>query len=248
MHFLDPYSRRAQLRPALLALLPILVTTVAVCPEVMGSWHVFAGILVYAGLTTLIAQLGRDRGRQKQSLLYALWGGKPTTQFLRHRDSPIDRITLKRYHQALGRSINCPFPSAQEEQANPASADEVYESGVRFLLEHSRDRARFSLVFVENVNYGFRRNLWGMKPIGISLAVAGLLLCTMPAFHLWGRTYSPAYVVAVLLDLGLLVVWVTWIHPIWVKTAAEAYALRLLAVCEGLDAGRNDRGSSKSDT
>src|SRR5271165_4313391 len=57
-----------------------------------------------------------------------------------------------------------------------AFADQVYQSGVRWLLNHTRpaDNKKFDLLFRENVAYGFRRNALGTKPIGILISVGSV--------------------------------------------------------------------------
>ena len=56
------------------------------------------------------------------------------------------------------------------------------------LREATRDTSRFPLVFAENANYGFRRNLWGLRPIGTGVAVVLLLFSwTLLLLTVWGR-------------------------------------------------------------
>ena len=66
--------------------------------------------------------------------------------------------------------IGYPFPTEQEEEANLSWVDTKYEEAVTSLREATWDTSRFPLVFAENANYGFRRNLWGLKPIGALIA------------------------------------------------------------------------------
>ena len=60
--------------------------------------------------------------------------------------------------------------------ADPEWADTKYEEVVTSLREATRDTSRFPLVFAENANYGFRRNLWGLRPIGTAVAVVLFLI------------------------------------------------------------------------
>ena len=87
--------------------------------------------------------------------------------------------------------IGYPLPTQQEEEACPAWADTKYEEAVTALREATRDTSRFPLVFAENANYGFRRNLWGLRPIGTTIAVLLVLTCwtllLLPPPHPAGR-------------------------------------------------------------
>ena len=41
----------------------------------------------------------------------------------------------------------------------------------------SRDKAKYPLVFEENVNLGFRRNLWAMKPAAVVITAGSAAAC-----------------------------------------------------------------------
>ncbi len=40
-----------------------------------------------------------------------------------------------------------------------------------YLRENTRDKEKFGLVYAELIGYGFRRNLWGMKKLGVTLSI-----------------------------------------------------------------------------
>ena len=89
-------------------------------------------------------------------------------------------------------------------------------------------------MFIENCNFGFRRNLLGLKPVGLSIA---LLSAIILGSRLYGefadhRMVSPAMVTAAGLNVLFVVLWLFVFRPQWVKVPADAYAERLL---ESLD-------------
>jgi len=98
-------------------------------------------------------------------------GGQPSLLFLRHRDKSINAPTKQRYH-ALLRSRGLPVSTKEEEAADPTAADGLYQSAIDWLLEQTRDTRKFSLLLNENIDYGFRRNLLGLKPIALVVSVA----------------------------------------------------------------------------
>ena len=54
----------------------------------------------------------------------------------------------------------------------PNNCPRVYQSGARWLLDHTRPDSgkKFDLLFRDNVTYGFRRNALGARPLGIVIA------------------------------------------------------------------------------
>ena len=139
--------------------------------------------------------------------------------------------------------IEIPLPTAQEEEACPEWADAKYAEAVRALRDATRDGGRFPLVFAENVSYGFRRNLWGLKPIGMPIAVVLVLFAwTLLTLTVWGRPWPDPWwdvfanpdrvavirVAVAVVHTACAAYWLFWVKPSWVKVAADAYALRLL--------------------
>ena len=132
---------------------------------------------------------------------------------------------------------------SEQEEANPQWEDTKYEEAVASLREATRDSAKFSLVFAENVNYGFRRNLWGLRPIGGAIAVAlALPSLTLLLLTIWGRPWpapwwdvfvNPDSVVVIRLAVAvahttLAAIWLFWVKPSWVKAVADTYAMQLM--------------------
>ena len=234
---LDKYTVQARLLSALLVALPIGLATVAWFPDGVMGWGVVWGLVTWSGGTLLLAQFGRDAGKQKEPKLFESWGGKPTTRMLRHHDTT-NAIMLERRHKklkSLMRGVKLPTP--EEEAADPRAADEVYEACGAFLREKTRDSKKFRLVFEENCNYGFRRNIWGMKPIGLAMTALGLAaIVAVPFLEPAARSEERLGLGAVTagIDLFLVLGWLFVIKPGWVRLAAEAYAERLLEACERL--------------
>ncbi|KKM67591.1 hypothetical protein LCGC14_1469610 [marine sediment metagenome] len=231
----DGYTVQARLKPSLLVWLPVALAIVAWWPEKFVGWGFLVGISATCGLTLLLAEVGRDQGKQKEKMLFERWGGKPTTQLLRHRDDRIDANTKARYHQKLETLVpGVTLPTRQEEDADREAADAAYSSCVRYLIERTRSKKEFPLVFKELVSYGFRRNLWGMKAPGVLLAVLGSLASSVAVGVGWGASVPAAAIAATAVSAVLVACWLIHITRQWVQTVAFAYAERLLASLEKL--------------
>ena len=228
----------ARLAPAPLVALPVALATFAWFPDRVGVWGAVWALVGWAGGSALLAQIGRDAGRRKESRLFETWGGKPTTRILRHREPEKNVVLLERRHKKLKALMHgVKLPSVDEEVADPQTADATYEACTTFLRERTRDHKKFPLIFQENCSYGFRRNLWGLKAIGFVSALAGLMvICGVPLVDAAARTGVRLAVVVVCGGLNFLLTlgWLFVFTPSWVKVPADAYAERLLGAVENL--------------
>ena len=140
---------------------------------------------------------------------------------LRHRDGRIDTVTKERY-QIPGRSgPKLSFPTAIEEASDAGAADAVYISATRWLLSQTRDTKTFSLLFQQNINYGYRRNVLGLRPWGMGITTAALVITLgVAAFHAArNQDIDTTLVAAFLVAAAALVFWIVAVLPSWVKTA-----------------------------
>ena len=240
----DPYDRKARIQPALLSVVPVFVACLLLIPQLGAIWTTVGGVILCCGSTMLLAQLGRDRGKRLESMLFDAWGGKPSVAMLRHRDTRLAKPTKDRYRAFLTANVpGLELASLEVEQQSPKLADDGYGSATSWLLTQTRDKAEFELLFKENINYGFRRNTWALRPsafgadlvaIALVLFVAADALTAEFASTLRG-VGSPAWTcLAITVAHGSLFSF--RIRRDWVKVAAEAYAYQLLATCDTMAA------------
>lgn len=225
----DQYSLRARLYPGLLAVLPVTSLIVIVWDASLGEK--IAPILVTAGAPFLLAQIVRARGKKLEISLVETWGGLPTTIMLRDSASG-NRVLRERRRTQLGSVVGEPLPSRADEIADPAAADSRYETHVRVLISRVRDKPDlYPRVHEENINYGFRRNLLGLRRV--SLMLIGLsLVADVVAFI--ARVDVVQVLVALAVQLALATAWIFVVNSDWVKDAGESYAERLFDALETL--------------
>ena len=243
----DPYDRQARLYPALLCLLPLLsLVALLYAPDVSALTGAMT-IAVSCGGIFLMTNICREMGKRLEERLYRQWGGKPTTQLLRHRNGVIDSVTKRRYHAFLGAKLNLTFPDADLENNDPAKADEAYQSGARWLLDHTRPDAekKFDLLFKDNITYGFRRNALGAKPLGTVIAIGCLLWVlakdqvlagTNRQIVVWAALgqLSPPSIASLLVSGLMLLVWMFFFTKTSLRTSAFTFAETLLRTCDTL--------------
>lgn len=236
MHF-DGYFIKARLFPAVLVLLPIWIFLRYHYFRTFDYSESALELLLISSLTYFVGTLARDTGKKIEKEAYSMWGGKPTTMFLRHNDNRLNPLTKERYHRVLQMKLGGYIPSPEQENEHPKSADQVYENWVHWLISISRDRERHYLLISDLTNYNFRRNLFGLKKIGLSIVmVVTIFHCFMSENKLCN--FIPTKEDDILFLLFLICMAAAWIFIIkmeWIKTAAEIYAKRLLEVIDRLD-------------
>jgi len=243
----DPYDRQARLYPALLGLLPLLALVARLYAPNVSVLSGVVTLAVSCGGLFLMTNICREMGKRLENKLYVEWGGKPTTQLLRHRDGVIDSITKCRYHAFLAAKINATFPDAGQEKSDPLKADEAYQSGARWLLDHTRPEGgkKFDLLFKDNVTYGFRRNALGARPVGMVIAIGCLVWVLAKEHILFGAggkivdwpllgQLSPPAIASLAVSAVMLLIWVFFFTKTSLRTCAFSFAETLLRTCDTL--------------
>lgn len=242
----DSYSRIARIYPALLTLAPVIWTTMALHPELAtdGAGKAIVAGTSFIGGLTLLSVMARSLGKRVEKRLNATNGTWRTTIVLRHRDTTIDSYTKRRYHKRINELCkDFALPTADEEAQNPQDADARYRSATKRLIEFRRD-AKYRLLHKENALYGFRRNLLGLKPIGILVILLAIVLSLLGWFHGAPSSLSdihallndvsnrwPVYTAAVANTVYLLL-WVVIVRPQFVHQAQDEYAAALFRTLE----------------
>lgn len=233
--FFDAYSIRARLFPAIVAAAPALAAL-----ALLISWKSFGLSNIVASLGVLvllyaIADFARVRGRATEEKLFSEHGGKPSITMFRRIDSTIDAGSKDRYRTFLAKKLNTTPPSSTDEAADQAAADTFYGQCGNWLRENTRDSKAFPILFGENVTYGFRRNLFGVKWLALGL---NLIIVALSAFILWRMGWN---IEAPMGNKTFVVLVVAAAHAIYMLLAARrsavwdasrAYGRQLILSCE----------------
>lgn len=171
----DPYDRKARTFPGLMAVLPLLVPLLWIFGPKSPVLTSLLGLVAGCGAIYALGSIARGRGKRLEDKLVKSWGGMPTTLILRHRDTFLDSVSKKRYHDEIKAKLKITVSTAAEEAENPAAADDIYIGATRQLRELTRGTTN-ALLLKENIAYGFHRNMLAMRPVGILTCVLGVLL------------------------------------------------------------------------
>ncbi len=246
----DLYMIRARWFPAVIAGAPaIAFAAIFVSWGGLGLPHLIATTALGV-LLVVFADVARRRGRAIEPALIAKMGGLPSTTMLRHQDDAYDEVTKTRYHTFISSKLNETGPSKKTEIESPAAADSFYARGCAWLRENTRDTKKFNVLFNENVTYGFRRNLLGLKIPGFVLNAGIALSC---AAIIWYRSpidFSNTFndkVLAVIVILVLHAAYLaTFVNEQGVFDAARLYARQLHACSESASLNKSPVSKPKA--
>lgn len=207
--------------PGLLAVVPAGVTAVALGVENSSAISTMIGLVITAGAPVLLMDFVRNRGLTVQERLYRQWGGAPTTQLLRLTESKSSPTRRDHWRERITTRASVDLPTAQEETADPTRADEKYGIATTWAREQTRENP---VVLEENRNYGFHRNLLGMRSLGVSLSGLSVVMAAVAVLN---TETSGSMLVAASINLAMLVFWIVYPSESRVEVAAFRYATRL---------------------
>lgn len=179
--FADHYVLHARAMPALFVSIPVIVAAFLFLPITLDKWGAILALIASCGAFGFISVQVSGMGNKQQRKLFGKWGGKPTSLNLSHNNDQLNPHTKARYHRNLETLIpGLVLPSAEHERSDPGSAAWKYDDAVNYLLEVTRDKEQFPLVYQDNVQYGFARNLLALRSLGLVISAIGLVLSSFP--------------------------------------------------------------------
>ena len=220
----DAYERRARVFPAIIVTLPIGVTLWCAF-----SWEGITiggttGVgIVFLALLYAASMLVRTKGRELETRLMEQWGQMPSTIIMRLRNGHLGTDLKVRYHDAVRTVLDLPMPAAEEELADPATADarirQAFDQVRGLLREHDPK----GLWYWNNCDYGFQRNLLGSRSVWLVSACVSLIITGVMAYISPGRLIIGGLLVNFLLCISAL--YLGWsVLPRGVEFAAFRYA------------------------
>nr|WP_314481822.1 hypothetical protein [uncultured Pseudomonas sp.] len=231
----DTYSLKARVFPAIIAGLPTLALLFIIVPwDHLGISQAVAALMGFI-LVFAFADMARHRGKNIQVKL----GSGETPEQWHRKNSDISETSKNIFRPYMAIQLKHDAPTATEESFEPTKANDFYRAANAWLRERTRDTQKFSMLFGENITYGFRRNLLGLKYIAITCNILVL------AFSLGVLYYPHAYFLTLpRLDEKLVIIMAAvFLHTVYmifavnkkaVLEASRAYGRQLILSCETL--------------
>ena len=233
---MDSYDLQARHAPVLFAALPIILVALALVPS-LGDAKFRAGsigLLLLVAVGFVATRLARSAGRARQTHLYTLWGGMPTTAMLRFSDNRLNPQTKKVYRERLARlGPSFPIPDEDEEQRDPAGADIKIGAAMDEVRRRAKEKG-VKAVHRENINFGAARNAFGLKNFGLGACAIAAVFLTAAILIRVPPSLTPLDIAVAMSIVVIAVIWLLACTADRVRHHGEGYALALFEAIEGL--------------
>lgn len=232
--FFNRYELKAIISPGIISLMPLLTNIIIWFPNDINLGSSLFLIILLVFYIYLFSIIARDKGKNIEKKLFSVKGRVyPTTQFLRHSDNTLNTKTKERYHTFLKQNVpNLNIPSYKSEQEKPFGYfDKEYSSAIDWLIKNKREDY---LTNQHNIEYGFSRNLLGMKYYGIIISFSSIVLSIL-LFITHKESIIAQLYLSTLINLFFLFFWFLKVNKERTKIAAKRYALSLLSNCDFKD-------------
>lgn len=232
----DRYERKARLLPGLIAVLPIAVTVGDFLHAGM-TWYTAIGLGTGLGAIVGIAlsHTARAMGARLEDQLKQRWSGLPTTRWLRPDDPTHSKEQKEIWRKAIKKLTGLEPPSEDSDQG---AGDRLRDDAVRQLRYKLRESPKAKLVATHNEEYGFARNIAGLRWVCVWVSSLCLVASTIGIYFGY---QSPVGIVVSGLELTAAVGLVRGFEP-YVRHAANRYAESLFSAASMA----TERGAGKT--
>jgi len=222
----DRYERKARLLPGLLLAAVPALTVGAVLQE-FATWYtaVASAIGVEFLAAIVLGQFARARGRRIEDVLWKAWGGPPTTRWLRPWDQTCTDQQKVKWRGAIKRLTGMTLPASVPQGGAQEDVDRANTDATRQRRYTLRGKSEAAMVATHNEDYGFARNLCGVRWHWVALSLACLAGCGVAfAFGM-----QPFLGLAIAGAFSLASIFIARELPEYVKRCADRYAESLFA-------------------
>ena len=172
----DAYERKARLAPAVLTVIPAIVLVLSLnlpteswVIKCLGAGGV--GGLLIVGLTQFASTAGNQFGKK----FWEKKGGLPTNAWLRRDHKGHATAQKEQWYAAIKRLTGLDIFVVIE--TRPDEEDAVINDALNQVRHKLRGKAMAKMLETHNQEYGFARNLAGMRWLLIGIAIIGLAGC-----------------------------------------------------------------------
>jgi hypothetical protein len=174
----DEYERKARFMPGVLTGLPLLPVSAAYGGP-LGAWLqvLLVGLGAGAIISVGISHLASAFGNRLQKRLWPDWPhDSPTNQWLHPDDKAVSRQQKERWYKAINRTVGLDIETSLQRQGSE-EIKAIINDAVKAIRDRLWSAPEGNRLRLHNIDYGFARNLTGLRPIWIVFAVGSSLGC-----------------------------------------------------------------------
>lgn len=221
----DSYERKARFFPAFIVILPVIVFTMSLKLADEG----WVNKLLVAGgagsaLVVALAHMASAAGNRFGEAFWGRRGGLPTIRWLRRSDTSHSSQQKEQWYVGIRKLTGLDIPAAVT--AQPAEEDAIITDAIRQLRYQIRGKAVAKMVDKHNQEYGFARNLAGLRWLLLGFALAGTLGCASAWRFQHGSVYGCVISSCLLIYAIVMFFWL----PNYVERAGDRYAESIFSI------------------
>ena len=228
----DRYERKARFLPAVLSVLPLLPASAALGgPFLEWVKLVLGGVGIGTVIAVGLSHAASAMGNRLQESLWPRWPhDSPTNRWLHPGEERTSRQQRELWYGAVKRLVGIDIPAAV---ASGEDVEATINDAVSALRSLFWERPEAGRLRMHNVDYGFARNLTGMRPIWVGFLLASTTACWVAYFVIDSDALLWT-IVSTLLALVLVPV-ALWVLPGYVRTKATYYAESFFGTLRAVD-------------
>lgn len=221
----DPYERKARLFPALIVVLPIVILVMSLNPVGEGWVTKFLSAGIVGGTLVLaLAHLASAAGNRFSDRFWKKRDGLPTQRWLRRSDNSHSTQQKQQWYAAIKKLTGLDIPAAVA--STPSEEEAIISDAVRQLRYRIRGKAEAKMVDKHNEEYGFARNLAGLRWLLLGSSLLGIIACASAWAYRHGSVAGCALEACLFLYAVVMFSWL----PGYVERCGNRYAESLLSL------------------
>ena len=225
LDILDPYNIRARLSPSIILLGPIALTLFFCFESVYNATSSAVSLVILFAMTNYVPIL--QRRLSKRNMLPDNYAAR----LLQWDNTEIDKLSKQRYYEKLA-SLDPSF-SIFRNPSDTKKFKDCCESAVIYLRNNTRDN---HLVYEENINCGFCKNMLIDKPIGITINIVMAILTFLYSWMVSGQIAAISHKnwFSICINLLFVIFWIFAINKKMLEESAKRYAYTLITSIDSL--------------
>lgn len=237
----DDYERRARFLPGVLSLLPLLPLS-AVVDLPIQEWIkiLLLGVGGGAVIAVAISHLASALGNRIQRQLWPDWPhDSPTNLWLLPQNGTVSKQQKEKWYGAIKRTTGLDIEAVARD-GSPDETRAVINDAITALRDRLRKAPEADRLKQHNIDYGFARNLTGLRPIWILFSLASAIGCC--SNYIWHEG-------SLLVCGGCIIIFIAAVilgfavFPAYVRQKAHYYAEAFYGAVVAIDEPRRHRKS-----